>query len=193
MHRWLMHGTGQINAARGHLRIQIQKGVIAMNDQLLSAHCPCRKSTLYGYKHHLKHIQVWPLAKVTQDNSVNTILERLGKFNFQADSRACPECKSSYQGQVEALVERIGSLFDGLCLDCMSRSEDPYDENNPYYTAYEDGFSECCRVKHGQNTHYYSFMGRQEDLEMHKRKRRQWFSSQKRSHWGFDDSDSDNI
>lgn len=100
---------------------------------------------------------------------MNEILNRLQKFKFEAKSSACGTCRRNYKGCVEEIGEYVGCYFDGLCLDCLDRSEPKLGDLDMDYwrhhTIKEDEWIRGCRFRHKQPTWYFSFNGRKEDRD----------------------------
>ena len=105
---------------------------------------------------------------------MSEILERLGKFNFEAKSSACGTCRQDYKGKVTRNAEFVETYFDGLCLDCLDRSKpklgDPDMDYWRHHTLKENAWVPGCRVRHKQPTWYFSFNGRKEERDRFARK-----------------------
>ena len=121
-------------------------------------------------------MKVWPLEQTAQKTSISGILSRLESFSYEASSEACGVCRFNYNGHVAESRAKVESYFDGLCLDCMDRSQpksgnidmDYWRHDRLSESEYIAGF----RIKHKQPTWYFSFMGRQEERERIRRYRR---------------------
>lgn len=79
----------------------------------------------------------------------------------------CSRCDSDWKFVVEDARETTETYFDGLCLDCMDSTKNvrPGGDGDDDYWVYNqrrDRYDEGCRVKHGEPTWYFSFMGRRE-------------------------------
>lgn len=78
---------------------------------------------------------------------------------------------------VNAAVVNTREYFDGLCLDCMDRSKSKTgDEDSDYWRHHqlqEGEWDHGCRVRHGEPTWYFSFLGRNEKRDLLLRKLRQ--------------------
>lgn len=70
---------------------------------------------------------------------------------------------------------RTRCYFDGLCLDCLNKSQSKLADEHEDYWAHENlreqDYVKGCRVEHRQPTWYYSFMGRKEDKDRFMQKR----------------------
>ena len=103
-------------------------------------------------------------------NSVDALLHKLEKFDYVlADKRACLKyCRRNYNEIAQQARQRTERYFDGLCLDCMSRTKPKLKDHHADFWKHnnfraEDGWFKGCRIKHKQPSWYYSFMGREED------------------------------
>ena len=100
---------------------------------------------------------------------MNEILDRLGKFNFEAKASACGTCRHNYKSNVEHIQQYVSVYFDGLCLDCLDRSKPKLGDPDMDYWRHnrlkEDEVVRGCRFRHKQPTWYFSFNGRKEDRD----------------------------
>ena len=130
------------------------------------ANCSCRQETEFEYVKALNGTGAWPFDPVWPKASVEEILSRLDRFSYQPPSSACRKCRQNYESIVKDAVEMTRIHFDGLCLDCMERSmprdkdqdEEYLNDNAPT----PDDWSRRCRIRHGEPTWYFSYMGRKE-------------------------------
>jgi len=128
-----------------------------------------------------------PLEDNFPRTSMATILHRLEDFSFEPKKGACRSCRVDYNTLVENASRKTLDYFDGMCLDCMDRTKPvTKDEDMDYWyhkNLNQDYFTGRCRVKHGQPTWYFSFMGRKIIRDRFLRKKGALFGSR--------DSDSD--
>ena len=159
----------QLNAAKGRLQTVLHRGLFEPCDHLFKAKYACRKETLYDYQNHLFDIGVWPLETIFMKTYMTEILQNLTKFEYEAKSSACGECRRDYKGMVKRIRERVLKYFDGLCLDCLDRSKSKLNDADADYwchaTLKEHEWVRGCRFPHKQPTWYFSFNGRKEDRD----------------------------
>ena len=100
---------------------------------------------------------------------MDEILQRLGKFKFEAKSSACGTCRQDYKGKVTRTEEFVDGYFHGLCLDCLDRSKPKLGDADMDYwrhnTLKENEWVTGCRFRHKQPTWYFSFNGRKEERD----------------------------
>lgn len=137
---------------------------------LFSATCNCKEKTHYLYEKALRRTGVWPLERTWTKAKVNEILDKLGMFSYQASADACRQfCQRNFEGIVRRAISDIRDHFDGLCLDCIEKSNAKTGDYDLDYWLHNDlrkgDWDRACRVKHGQPTWYFSFMGRKEERE----------------------------
>ena len=121
--------------------------------------------TLFGYEKALYTIDVWPFERAYQRSSMNTILNQLVQFSFEAKASACKSCRIDYkEDAVKVAQTKTKSYVDGLCLDCMDKTRPVTGDADMDYwehnTLRESDFICGCRISHRQPTWYFSFMGR---------------------------------
>lgn len=158
----LLCSTEQLNAARGRLKVILQESSWNLVDKLLRAPCHCKYTTLHGYMKALSDLGVWPLEKVWNKRySIAEILEALRKFNWEPTTTGCNVCNStSFTHTVLLAVEKTQSYLDGLCLDCMNQFKTRDDDEDYWLQHTKRDYDGNCRIKHGEPTAYFSFMGR---------------------------------
>lgn len=155
------------------------------NDSLLRASCACKEKTLYGYEKVLYDINVWPLERVAQSSTILEILNRLDKFTYEPHKDACIFCRKDYNETVRAAQKLVKNYFDGLCLDCLTKSKTG-DMNKDYWVHNELQQHERvlgCRFNHSQATWYFSFMGRKEERDHFQKMKRSQISQRSWSYW----------
>ena len=174
----MLNYVEQINAAKGRLRTVIHGELFKPNEALLASTCKCREKNLFTYEKTLFSIDVWPLERTAQRNSINTILNRLDQFELVHPTNHL--CSFSSHRNFEVVVKSAQactrSYFDGLCLDCMDKSKPKTGDVDMDYWRHSDirdvDLISGCRVTHRKPTWYFSFMGRQEDRVLFKNHRR---------------------
>lgn len=99
-----------------------------------------------------------------QRSSFQEILDRMANFAFDYN-RGCSRCRSIDWVYVVQMTRQAAQVhFDGLCLDCMDRSElkgKSADGEYMWENASVNGrWDKRCRVPHEQGTWYVSWLGR---------------------------------
>lgn len=169
----------QLNAAKGRLRSILFNDLFKPNEKLLIAYCTCKEKTLYNYEKTLYQIQVWPMERTVRHSTMKEILDRLDKFVYVPHREACDSCRYLKIEEIVGKAEiRARGYFEGMCLDCMDRSQPKFGKNVDmdywyHHTKKEHEWilpmregAKPCRVKHHQPAWYYSFMGRQQDRDL---------------------------
>lgn len=161
--------TEQLNAARGRLRTILQRSLFEdANVAIDYAHCNCAARNIFFYMRELHRIGVRPLDSEIHKNCVRDILDRLENFDddtitnsHPASAQICNACSRSWKRVVEYTRRQVKSYFDGLCLDCMQNHPD---ENSEYWALDTPRYmyDNTCRIRHGEPTWYFSFMGRRD-------------------------------
>ncbi|KAL2705955.1 hypothetical protein AAEP93_001205 [Penicillium crustosum] len=159
----------QLNAVRRRLRTILQRSLFEdVNVAIDYAHCDCVARNIFFYMRELHRIGVRPLDGDIHKNCVRDILDRLVNFDNDTITNSHPEsaqicnsCSRSWKRVVEYTRRQVESYFDGLCLDCMQNTPD---ENSEYWALDTPGYvyDNTCRIRHGEPTWYFSFMGRGE-------------------------------
>ncbi|RDK41618.1 hypothetical protein M752DRAFT_267116 [Aspergillus phoenicis ATCC 13157] len=167
----------QINAARGRLRVILHRELYAeVGDIVNTGECSCKELTTFEYLRELGRIEVWPLEDSMRNQSIQEMLERLSLFdakNMRSYTNprtgkvgSCIPCNQSWGDIVLKAASTVSKYFDGLCLDCMDLSKDLRsggDRDDDYWRHNElRNWDSGCRIKHGEPTWYFSFMGRRE-------------------------------
>ena len=102
--------------------------------------------------------------------TVNNILDRFDNFSYTPAANACSTCQQDYEGQVDRSTQFVREYFDGLCLDCMDKSKPKTKDEDTDFWAHNEltlgSWDRGCRIKHGEPTWYFSFMGRKERREL---------------------------
>jgi hypothetical protein len=155
----------QMNAAKGRLRTILHRELFRPIKDFYSYNsCSCRVLTEYKYHQALYRIKVWPLEDSWLSNSPNVVLNRLDNFHLRLPSNDCNWCNQNYDGLIQAAKRITQEYFDGLCLDCMeARKSKTKDQDTDYWKhnmLTKREWPSGCRIKHGEPTWYFSFMGR---------------------------------
>ena len=114
----------------------------------------------------LRHRRL-PLEQVAQKVCISEILDKLQKFTFEPKSTACITCTRAcrshgelgmvrYEDHITKIVTRMRSYFDGLCLDCLDRTQPKLADTDKDYWTYaslrEEEWCMGCRVQHKEAT-----------------------------------------
>ncbi|KAK2747833.1 hypothetical protein FQN55_004709 [Onygenales sp. PD_40] len=182
----------QLNAAKGRLRNIFHRELFSELQSIVgSAECSCKEETVFDYLRELQRIKVWPMEVNFRQKSICDMLGRLQMFNAAnmrcnrsvpaaaagSDAegtvntprarRPCVECGRDWRAIVSKADTVTRNYFDGLCLDCMNETKNlrlQGDEDDDYWShnSRRETYDDQCRIKHGQPTWYFSFMGRSE-------------------------------
>ncbi|KAJ5618696.1 hypothetical protein N7528_006807 [Penicillium herquei] len=164
----------QMNNARGRLRTILQRGLFNGIQPIFSSECSCKEITVFDFLQELVRLDVWcPWSNVFYRSSISQILERLEDFdaaNIRRPNRDCYRCNIRSQSCVEAASEKVAGYFDGMCLDCMKQEANPRSEywRTRRYERYER-YDDECRIRHGEPSWYFSFMGKRERSQFQER------------------------
>lgn len=100
----------------------------------------------------------WPLDRVLKKATLNDIVEKLKQFKFTPKVTNCESgvCQHDFNRSVTTAISRAKCDFDGLCLDCMTRSklvtgrpkQEFVEKNSPFKGCWDMG----CRFGHGRET-----------------------------------------
>ncbi|KAL2831453.1 hypothetical protein BDW59DRAFT_182118 [Aspergillus cavernicola] len=165
----------QVNAARGRLRNILHNGLFDHIASVVSdARCSCKEATVFDYFRELKRLEVWPLENTMKHASINDIITRLRGFDAEKmrppkDNERpgyCKHCSRNWKGIVKQVGNKVADYFDGMCLDCMSVTKCLREGRNPDHEYWMHGknrqYDADCRIKHGEPTWWFSFMGQRE-------------------------------
>ncbi|KAK2760267.1 hypothetical protein FQN54_002335 [Arachnomyces sp. PD_36] len=182
----------QLNAARGRLRTILHKRLFSRVAVTLErASCTCKEHTIFAYLRELQRIGVWPLEDSLSKYSIQQVLDRIPNFDENklpvssavsvpgastpgsssppVSKPKCIYCDDCWGVNVRHAASYAAKYFHGLCMDCMTTTKDirlergmeyDYWHHNEKFEAWDRG----CRIKHGEATWYFSFMGRREKL-----------------------------
>ncbi|KAL3477635.1 hypothetical protein BJX99DRAFT_225856 [Aspergillus californicus] len=172
----------QMNSARGRLRNILSNGLFNDIAAIVEhAKCSCKETTVFDYLRELQRVKVWPLENTMKNASVNDLLHRCRLFkaaNMRRPARgektgisgyslprSC-SCGNDWKGVVTRAANKVADNFNGMCLDCMSVTaclRQGRDLDAEYWE--HDRMKKWdlkCRVKHGEPTWWFSFMGQRE-------------------------------
>ncbi|PYI31593.1 hypothetical protein BP00DRAFT_446416 [Aspergillus indologenus CBS 114.80] len=168
----------QMNAVRGRLRNIAHKGLFDRIARILQvSSAPCCERTVFEFFCELQRISVWPFEDCMRHCSIDDLVFRMKQFDAtkmrgytDPETKkpvACFFCEHDWKAVVAGAAKRVEAYFDGLCLDCMDLTKNLHkggDRDRDYwaYMLPRDRYDENCRIKHGEPTWYFSFMGRRE-------------------------------
>ena len=101
----------------------------------------------------------WPVDKAVQKYPITEIIVELEKFEFTPKTKSCDSnaCYHDFKNSVNIAIRKAKFAFEGLCLDCMERSQadeqprqDYIEKNSPYKGCWDIG----CRFGHGRASWY---------------------------------------
>ncbi|KAF1951587.1 hypothetical protein CC80DRAFT_204343 [Byssothecium circinans] len=162
--------VGPMNHARGGLKTTLHRGLWDKVGDLLENGPDCDDcddwdSVAGRYFAELVRIAAYPLEKVFPKNSITAILQRLDDFSLGRIGD-CEHCNTDWSYFIRRAIERTEDNFDGFCMDCMDASRP---QRGPTDADYWKGLKSVggrwdvkCRVRHGQQTWYVSWCGRDE-------------------------------
>ncbi|KAJ8127152.1 hypothetical protein O1611_g6482 [Lasiodiplodia mahajangana] len=181
----------QLSAARGSQRGRLEKFL-----PRASAPCPdhegeCRDVMVFSHKKSLLKTGIKSLFSLAdRKRTLNELLDNLDEYEFSLVSirswhgqqsinpswstKLCKHCShslfptaKSLTSQVLRASKNVRKNFGGLCLDCMHKFKTEGDDGD-YFSHDQPGqHDHGCRVKHGQPTWYFSYMGRKELMLRH--------------------------
>ncbi|PYI16945.1 hypothetical protein BO99DRAFT_424316 [Aspergillus violaceofuscus CBS 115571] len=168
----------QMNAVRGRLRNIAHKGLFDRIARILQvSSAPCCERTVFEFFRELQRISVWPFEDCMRHCSIDDLVFRMKRFDASkmrgyTDPETkkpvdCCFCEHDWKAVVAGAAKRVEAYFDGLCLDCMDLTKNLHkggDRDRDYwaYMLPRDRYDKDCRIKHGEPTWYFSFMGRRE-------------------------------
>lgn len=160
----------QLNAAKGRMRTVLHRKTFAPIKWLQKATCECRYKTQFEYIGALIKTGVWPLDDEWPKMEVNEVLDKLSTFSYKPAPSACKQyCQRSYEDEVGKTISYIRGYFDGLCLDCIDKGNPKTWNHDTDYWNHDrlkkHEWDKGCRVKHGEPTWWFSFLGRKEDRD----------------------------
>ncbi|KAF2690775.1 hypothetical protein K458DRAFT_382353 [Lentithecium fluviatile CBS 122367] len=155
---------GPLTTARAHIQSVLDKELFFPLDKLHRATCTCRKETAFDYQEALMALECWPVDKAVKKYPLSEIIDELEKLEFTPKATNCPSgaCHHDFKNSVNIAMRKAKFAFDGLCLDCMERSqadELPRQEFLKQNYPYKGCWDMACRFGHGRASWYYSWMG----------------------------------
>jgi hypothetical protein len=157
------------------VKTRLHRGLFEVIKKFLNQWCPCKEKALFQYCKGLDRTRVWPLEEWGTRKSIDELIEGLQSFRYDAPADGCSSCKYD----IGSIVVRktcvdVESYFDGLCLHCMDSSTTADRDPDAAYWTHDrlQKWGVGCPFEHGQPTWYFSFMGRREAMDAHKRRER---------------------
>ncbi|KAJ9626609.1 hypothetical protein H2203_004242 [Taxawa tesnikishii (nom. ined.)] len=156
----------QLNAARGHLRIELDRELEGPVDTLLTkADCNCKEKTYFAYQKALRLLGAWRPQYGPLTTSVMQHVNALAGFpkvfkELVKDHTLCSRfCRNGYENIVKQACDATLDYFDGLCLDCLDRA-DPVQDQEDGDEDVKATASAHCRIPHDQPTEHFSSYAR---------------------------------
>jgi hypothetical protein len=105
-------------------------------------------------------VEAYPLVGINK--AMSKVLQLLDDFKWEDLPNVCEICNKDPTNAVRHTQGKLKSEFDGLCLDCMDKHKSKTGDQHSDYWLHNriQDWDKGCRIKHGQCTWYYSFMGR---------------------------------
>ncbi|CAI6338289.1 unnamed protein product [Periconia digitata] len=155
---------GPLTNARAHIQSTLDRELYFPLKKLHNADCDCRKETAFDYQEALIALDCWPIDRAVQRYPINEITAELEKFRFTPKVESCSSgaCYHNFENSVKIAIKKTMAAFDGLCLDCMERSQcdkQPDDDFIKKNLPFRGCFDMNCRFGHGRTTWYFSWMG----------------------------------
>jgi hypothetical protein len=187
-----MSGIGSLNGARGSLRAKLLRGLFNPVSGFLTVNCSCSPHALKSFQVALSKTNIWPLHD-QHKKSVRAVLDSPGfkKWEPKIPDNACSGCISRLSSRVIMDVHNTISVdFHGLCLDCMKMTKTGNEDDDYFEHDLKKKWDSGCRIKHGQPTWYFSYMGRKSELKKHQERKKR-LQALHRQQWHYYSSDSD--
>ncbi|RDW88201.1 hypothetical protein BP6252_00233 [Coleophoma cylindrospora] len=163
----------QLNAVRGSVRRKIIGGLFNPLKDIRNCRCAKSKDAVCSYLDGIFLTNVWPLDNNGKISN-KEIIDGPGIVDWKCELQegACSICTDKLEGQhIKPLCRYVQNYWQGLCLDCMNITRPKTGNIHTDYwqhNALEDWDSKC-RITHGRNTWYFSFMGRPEIMSSYLR------------------------
>ncbi|TVY65512.1 hypothetical protein LSUE1_G009620 [Lachnellula suecica] len=165
---------GSLNSARGSLKSKLRTMLLLPAGNIILQSCICRRDTKDAFDDALKTIGFWHVIDFSR-RSVQSILDMHSFINFsvQIPPTACETCHlNADAGAVRKARWEVVNDFHGLCLDCMEQTKTGSVDEDYWKKDSLQQWDRGCRIKHGESTWNFSFMGRKTDMEQHQKKKR---------------------
>ncbi|KAI1115021.1 hypothetical protein F5Y14DRAFT_450380 [Nemania sp. NC0429] len=189
---------GQLSAARASQRTRLEKLLPVVSAPIPEHKGECLDVMTFSHKRSLLATGIKSLFSLAdRKRTLKALLDDLDEYKFTlvtikpcpgSDSwstEICSSCigggdedqklwRAAYkltEGVLDA-SERVRGNFGGLCLDCMHKFKNGGDDDDDYFAHDRPGnHDRGCRVRHGQPTWYFSYMGRRELMVRHQARR----------------------
>ncbi|KAL2061642.1 hypothetical protein VTL71DRAFT_7019 [Oculimacula yallundae] len=157
--------SDQISAAKGSMRGDL-------NEALLDIACPkifcphkCRMATeaYWQYMSEVTLTKLWPVS-IQYREAIQTMLDSIGMTNWtrRRVPGACRDCCRRLDGfHVREARRKGASYWTGMCLGCVKLSLTGADTGYSAFFAKDErgNHDDGCKMSHGRNEWYHSFMG----------------------------------
>ncbi|KAF2233705.1 hypothetical protein EV356DRAFT_193808 [Viridothelium virens] len=157
----------QLNAAKGRVRNILHDGLFDACRSLLDQSCPCKERVFFGYFKKMCDLEVLPFETTFKGTSISDMIWRAGHFDWTPPPDSCDSCRRDYHRLIKLATTKAERYFDGMCLDCMDASKSKTkngDRHSDYWMHNRlQSWDKGCRVRHGEPSWYFSFMGRKDD------------------------------
>lgn len=157
------------------MRKEILKGVFGPLHEFCSESCEVHEKCLKAYIVAICDTKIWPLEDLTRKSN-REILDSRGFITWSPEKPkgACLSCLGRLNGyHIRRTRKLVLEYWEGLCLDCMSSSKTKTGTRDGDYWNHNhldpNTWDSYCRINHGRNTWYFSFMGRKEHMDIFQR------------------------
>ncbi|KAI0477008.1 hypothetical protein F4859DRAFT_521578 [Xylaria cf. heliscus] len=187
----------QLSAARGSQRTRLEKWLPVVSAPCPGHKGECLDVMTFSHKSSLLDTGIKSLFSLAdRTRTLNELLDNLDEYTFVLtkvsprgpDGRVqrvdpawstalCKTCVPNLnytahelESEVLSASDRVRKNFDGLCLDCMHKFKTGDDDSDYFAHDKPGNHDRGCRVRHGQPTWYFSYMGRKELMLRHQDK-----------------------
>ncbi|KAI1203197.1 hypothetical protein F5X97DRAFT_160741 [Nemania serpens] len=181
----------QLSAARASQRTRLEKQLPVVSAPIQRHKDECLDVMIFSHKRSLLNTGIKSLFSLAdRKRTLTALLDDLDDYEFALvtiqrrhdpwSSALCEDCRDGlgearYQLRADVLraSRRVRTNFGGLCLDCMHKFKHGGNDDDDDYFAHDKpgNHDRGCRVRHGQPTWYFSYMGRRELMVQHQAQR----------------------
>lgn len=163
---------------------RIDKEIFLPLYEMQNLECDCKEAATFAYVKALKQAKAFNGRSVfdtkKHPRSVHEQAMNVDQIEYKAPANACEYCNQDFKSNLADLRNTIMNYFDGLCLDCITGSNEGRGGADVYWSQMmlTNSYGDHCRIGHDEPTWYFSYMGRQDDRDTFKeaylRRQRGW-------------------